>query len=84
MIEVVAKSKQTSGILVGLSYLLTRDNAGGTDTRRHIAPAWLRVALSRIWRSGPAGELIMSSRFPGTNSKTIKNIAPVKVPIPTQ
>jgi hypothetical protein len=52
--------------------------------RRQIAPAVLLVALRNICSRGPAAELITSSMLPATKSRTIRKIAPVKVPMPTQ
>jgi hypothetical protein len=51
---------------------------------RQMAPARELVALYKIARRGPAGDAITSSMFPATNSKHIKKMKPVKVPIATQ
>lgn len=49
-----------------------------------MAPALVFVEWIKIWRSGPADELMTSSMFPATKRRTIRKIAPVKVPMPTQ
>lgn len=54
-----------------------------THIRRQIAPALFLVASMRICRRGPAAEVVTWFMSPATNSRTIKKMAPVTVPIPT-
>lgn len=56
----------------------------GTNINKQIAPAVFLVASIKICRSGPAAEVVIVSMSPATKSKTIRKMAPVKVPIPTQ
>lgn len=52
--------------------------------RRQMAPAVLLVAWIRICSRGPAAELMTSSMLPATKSRTMRKMAPVNVPMPTQ
>lgn len=52
---------------------------------RHAAPARLLVALYKICNKGPgAAEMMDSASPPETNSKTMRKMKPVTVPIQTQ
>lgn len=63
-----------------------KDSTGNSEayTKRQIAPALLDVAFFRIARSGVAAESMILLISPATKSSTIRKIAPVTVPIPTQ
>lgn len=60
------------------------DDSFCTYTNKQIAPALLFVAFFKICSNGPAEELMTPSISPATKSSTIRKMAPVKVPIPTQ
>jgi len=47
-------------------------------------PALLPVAWYRMLPSGPAVELITSSRGPATNSRQLRKMKPVNTPMATQ
>jgi hypothetical protein len=55
-----------------------------THIKRQMAPALLLVASMRICKRGPAADVVTCSMFPATNRRTIKNMEPVTVPMPTQ
>lgn len=78
----VAKARQTRGSL----YIYQPDSSTRKVSyiSRQIAPAVFFVACRKICNSGPALELMTSSMSPATKSSTMRNTAPVKVPIPTQ
>jgi hypothetical protein len=84
----VAKIRHTSGSLdfklsdfPRASSKLMMDK---TNMRRQIPPAMLFVACIKICSKGPAAELMTSSILPATKSRTMRKMAPVKVPMPTQ
>jgi hypothetical protein len=75
---------QAIRLLVVMMAMVAKTVQTRGNMSRQIAPARELVALYKIARRGPAGDAITSSMFPATNSKHIKKMKPVKVPIATQ
>ncbi len=71
-------------LLVVMIVIVAKSKQISGNRSRQMEPAWLFVALRKIWSRGPAVELMTSCGLPATKRRTVRKMKPVKTPMATQ